>query len=146
MKKYGFTIIELLLVVVTFVLLMVAFVVPAFNKTRQERLNLEKHKPVTAEQEQQIAVERQIDMEKKLTQIQDCGNGVYYFPFVGLEYSKILSKFLDLHTNLEPVFSDGDVVKKNRWSDNGGRDTPNSDYGATIGRTVFFREKRAKQQ
>ena len=145
MKKYGFSIIEFL-IIVAIITLFAAAVVPAINMVRQKRLNLENPKPMKAEQEQQIAIQNQSEMNKKLDQIQDFGNGVYYFPFAGLEYPKILSKFLDLHTNLEPVFSDGDVVKKNRWSDNGGCDTPNSDYGATIGRTVFFREKRPKQQ
>ncbi|MCX6717609.1 MAG: type II secretion system protein [Candidatus Taylorbacteria bacterium] len=132
MKKYGFTLVEIMTCLMIIIFL-TALIFPAFNKVRQERHNLENPKPMTAEQEQQIAIQNQSEMNKKLAQIQDFGNGVYYFPFVDDEFRKMVSKFLDIHTNLEVVASDGDIIMKS-WGD--------SAYGITVGHTVLFREKK----
>jgi hypothetical protein len=71
-------------------------------------------------------------LEVKLNQIRDFGHGIYKFPFVGDEFPEMLSKFLDVHTNLEPIvgFDDGTV-----------RGVGAARFSEFSGHTVIFREK-----
>ncbi len=74
------------------------------------------------------------------TQIQSFGNGVYYFPFVRDEFRYTVSAFLSIHTNLEVLAVSEDVIRQSRIDSNHSDDW-RADYGATVGHTIFFREK-----
>jgi len=75
-------------------------------------------------------------VKQEMVWIRDYGQGVYYFAFTGDEFRKSVAGFLKLHPNLEVAACDGDVVRRNEYG------LTNSDYGATVGHTVFFREKK----
>ncbi|GEM_PF-2847874 len=66
-------------------------------------------------------------------------HNLYYFTnSTGPDFLQALSRFLDIHTNLEVVTWTSDVQRQNRdergW-------TSRSDYGATVGYSVAFNEK-----
>jgi len=73
-----------------------------------------------------------------LSNVRPFGNDIYYFPFVEDEFRYTVSAFLSVHTNLEVITVSEDVVRQIRPNY---QDHYYADYGATIGHTVFFREK-----
>jgi hypothetical protein len=69
------------------------------------------------------------------------GHNIFYFSETGTNFPRALATWLDIHTNLEIAAIAPDVTKQNYKDPNDTRFSY-SDYGATIGYNVVFREKR----
>ena len=76
--------------------------------------------------------QRDENLERKTlaSMVQDLKNGMYYFPFVGNNFRRVMSRFLSVYTNLEVTA----VVTEFREITG-----PSLEV---IGYTVFFREKK----
>jgi len=127
MKKQGFTLLEILIVIATIAFL-AAVVLPILSIAKT---NAEQRKHAKA---------IQVEEEVKVIDPIPFGNNVFYFEKVGTNFAFALSQFLGSHTNLEVTGFAGDVQRQNRNGSN--IFSHNSDYGATVGYIVVFKEKK----
>jgi len=89
--------------------------------------------------------ERKAEIKKNadMNAIQSFGNDVYYIPFAGLDFPRVLSKFLEkFKSEYEIAAIAPDVRRKNRYDGNPVNRPQSGDYGETVGYTVVLKLKK----
>jgi type II secretory pathway pseudopilin PulG len=131
-KKSGFALIELLAVIATIIVL-AALLLPALKLA-------EAKKQMRVAAAAQAATNAATNATRVKMNAQphpvNFGHNIFYFTNVGLEFPRAVSMFLDIHTNLDVETWVSDIQRQNR-----GGDLSSSDYGASVGYTVVFKEK-----
>lgn len=127
LKKGGFTLVEMMIVVII-VGILAAIAIPSFRRAKAQSLLNQKARAGLGQTESKQS------MEEKLRLVVFVEPDAYYFPFASMgEFLHVRTAFLNMHPNLESVCVEPDISKMS-WGD--------SSYGATVGHTMYVREKR----
>jgi hypothetical protein len=101
---------------------------------RQTKLHNER-----VEQEKKVA-EKYLKEDIEIKSIQTFPNQVYYFPFTGMDFPRVLSNFLTKHSEFEPVTGFPNMAVKNSAAQHEPQRIL-GDYGIIVGYTVVMRIK-----